>query len=494
MNPYDLLESVLVAIENGLKDDITIDVLADKFKLSTRHLQRLFSMAFNQSPGAYIRSRKLAASIDDLLNTNLNILDIALDYTFEYEQSYIRSFRREYGITPGDLRKTGKILKITPPLQLFNSQKYPSGVMFGPEIVVVPQFCVIGKRHKMPPRDGIVMPQSFVKQFLEKERQNIPNPINQNKLIYVTSEGEEDAEYAYSMPALQVRTLDAIPEGLDGYTFPTSLCAKFHFICSDPDEFNLYVGDEMFKAINDFMDSEDQKYFLERKKVDIVISDPSDRYETHSQNEPWRLTEIEWFSPVIKKTLLKIPPTSPSGIKGVRKQELPALRFIGRKCVETTDPPNILNLLDNWQINGWFDGIEKQACINYKTFFDGGNAYVNLARKKEGSSNEGKPFEHWMGMFVPEGTEVPQGYEAIDFPKMTVGICSAYGKRDELVNYESKCRNKLTEEGFIPKNPPWFFRRFNWLEFFKEDVYGKRLLDYCYPACEAPFIYPKPAL
>ncbi len=483
-NPYDLLEGVLVSIEKGLKEYINADSIADEFGLSERHLQRLFKFAFNLSIGSYIRSRKLAASIDDLLTTDLNVLDIALDYTFEYEQSYIRSFRREYGITPGDLRKTGKILKITPPLQLFNSQKHPNGVMFGPEIVVVPQFHVIGKKHKMPPRDGIVLPQSFVRQFLEKELQSIPNAINQNRSIYVTSEGEEDADYAYSMPAVQVRTLDAIPEGLDGYTFPTSLCAKFHFICNDPDEFNLYVGDEMFKAINDFMDSEDQKYFLERKKVDIVISDPSDRYGNHSQNEPWRLTEIEWFSPVIKKTLLKIPPISPSGIKDVRKQELPALRFIGRKCAETPDLPNILKLLDNWQLNGWFDVIEKQAGINYKTFFDGGDAYINLARKKEGSSNEGKLFEHWMGMFVPEGTAVPDGYEAIDFPKMTIGVCSAYGKRDELVNYEAECRNKLTEEGLVPRNTPWFFRRFNWLEFYKEDIYGKRLLDYCYPAYE----------
>jgi len=485
MNPYDLLESVLSAIENGLKEGITIDSAADGFKLSTRHLQRLFKLAFNQSMGSYIRSRKLAASIDDLLNTNLNILDIALDYDFEYEQSYIRSFRREYGITPGDLRKTGKILKITPPLQLFNSQKYSNGIMFGPEIVVVPRFHVVGKRHKLLARDGIILPQFFAKQFFDKEQQNIPNAINQNKLIYVTSEAEEDADYAYSMPAVQVRTLDAIPQGFEGYTFPTSLCAKFHFICNDSDEFNLYVGDEMFKAINDFMDSEDQKYFLERKKVDIVISDLSDRYENYSQKEPWRMTKIEWFSPVIKKTLLKIPPTSPSGIKNVYKQELPALRFIGKKCLETSDPPNILKLLDNWQLNRWFDNIEKQSGIDYKTFFEGGNAYINLARKKDGPLKGDGIFEHWMGMFTPEGMEIPQGYEMIDFPKMTIGVCSVYGKRDEIVNYENECRNKLTEEGFAPENAPWYFRRFNWREFYTEDAYGKRLLDYCYPVAES---------
>jgi len=103
---YDLLEKVLTNIEEGVRDGINGDIVAKKHTLSERHLQRLFKSAFNQSLGLYIRSCKLAASINDLLNTNLTVLDIAIDYGFEYEQSYIRSFKREFGITPGNLRKT----------------------------------------------------------------------------------------------------------------------------------------------------------------------------------------------------------------------------------------------------------------------------------------------------------------------------------------------------------------------------------------------------
>jgi len=113
-----LLKSVLTAIEERLQEDLNVELIAGEFNLSSRHLQRLFKFICNQSLGLYIRSRKLAASIDDLLNTDLNILDIAISYGFEYEQSYIRSFKREYGITPGDLRKTRQIVKIKHPLQL----------------------------------------------------------------------------------------------------------------------------------------------------------------------------------------------------------------------------------------------------------------------------------------------------------------------------------------------------------------------------------------
>jgi AraC-like DNA-binding protein/ABC-type glycerol-3-phosphate transport system substrate-binding protein len=136
MNTF--LDCILDVIEYNF-EEINIDLISDDFGISSRHLQRLFKLVFNQSLGAYIRSRKLAASVDDLLNTRLNILSIALDYGFEYEQSYIRSFRQEYGITPGDVRKTEKLLKITPPppLNLLNSQSCFYYFMFGAETAVI---------------------------------------------------------------------------------------------------------------------------------------------------------------------------------------------------------------------------------------------------------------------------------------------------------------------------------------------------------------------
>jgi AraC family transcriptional regulator len=478
LKPFDLLENILIDIEHDIKNAVTIGALAEKYSLSERHLHRLFKFAFKQTIAGYIRSRKLAASIDDLLNTDLNVLDIALDYDFEYEQSYIRSFLREYGITPGGLRKTGKILKITPPLQLFNAQQYPDGIVFGPEIVVIPQFHVIGKRYKIPFRDSMLMPISVTKQCLSELPADIPNVVNPYEQIVISSEAAEDADYWYFMPAIRVKSLDIVPEGFDSYTFPTSLCAKFRFINNNADpsgtpEFNLYNANGMFKAINDFMDSEDQQYFLERKRVDIGISV---RDECYPAEQPGSYSHHGWFAPVIKKTSLKIPSLSPSGIKKAYKQELPALRFIGKKCVETAEPVKVLNLLDNWQLNRWFDAIEKQSGIDYKTFCEGGDAYINLVRKK------GALYEHWMGMFTPGETGVPDGYEAIDFPPMAISVCRVYGKRDEIVDYETECRDKLTAEGFAPENAPWYLRRFNWHCFFKEDVYGKRLLDYCYPA------------
>ena len=113
LRSYDLLGSVLIDIEKGIRDGVNVTSLAEKYVLSERHLQRLFKSAFMQSLADYIRSRRLAASLDELLKTNFKLFDIALNHGFCYEQSFIRAFKSEFGMTPGDFRKSGHIVKET---------------------------------------------------------------------------------------------------------------------------------------------------------------------------------------------------------------------------------------------------------------------------------------------------------------------------------------------------------------------------------------------
>jgi len=138
--PYKMLENVIYEIESGLKININADYLADKFAMSPTNLRRLFKNAFGQSIGTYIRSRKMAASIDDLKKTNLNVLDIAFAYGLDYEQSFIRAFKREYGLTPGKLRKSGKPVDIKPPFSLIDFGKQENAPAFGPDVITEPKY------------------------------------------------------------------------------------------------------------------------------------------------------------------------------------------------------------------------------------------------------------------------------------------------------------------------------------------------------------------
>jgi len=264
--PGDLLENLINEIEKRIKEDINADFLADKLGISSVHLQRLFKFAFKQSLGAYIRSRKLTASLDSLLSTNSNLLNIALEYGFEYEQSYIRTFKREFGVTPGDLRKTGQIIKIKPPLRLLEENKLSDSVFFGPDIVMIPQFHIIGKVHQVSHDVSVNQINELVNYFWENERKQIKKPVNPNIFIGLTRNIDWEKKHSEYITAVQVENLKKVPQGLIGNTFKTSICARFRYIGQQPypSDNNNNLAYMMYNGMNKYIQNKQAKYVLLR--------------------------------------------------------------------------------------------------------------------------------------------------------------------------------------------------------------------------------------
>jgi len=292
--PSDLLESVLNEIEKRIKKDINADFLADNAGLSSVHLQRLFKFAFNQSLGTYIRSRKLTASLESLLTTNSNLVSIALEYGFEYEQSYVRSFKREFGVTPGIIRRTGQIAKVTPPLNLHGAQLFENCIIFNPEIVMVPQFHVIGRKHQVPYIDTIKHIKKLMIHFLENERSKIADMAEPNVYIGLMGTGGIGTDYYWYLPSIRVKALKNIPEGFEGYTLNPSLYAKFRYIGQHHYlDINQENSVDIHSVIGKFFNCEygrnfcllDDTYFVK------IYGLPCDE----------NLCQIEWFTPIKKK-------------------------------------------------------------------------------------------------------------------------------------------------------------------------------------------------
>jgi AraC family transcriptional regulator len=290
--PGDLLKSVLNEIEYRIKEDINADSLAASLGYSSIHLYRLFKLAFKQSLGSYIRSRKLTASLESLLNTKTKMLDIAIESGFEYEQSYIRSFKREFGVTPGIARKTNQIIKVTPPLNLIGAKLFDNGIMLKPEIVIVPQFHVIGRKHQMPLKESTVyLAPKSAKHFCENDRTKIPSITNHNVYIGLTRTGGKDADYNWYMPSVQVKSLKHIPEGFEGYIFNSALCAMFRYIGQHHYyEINRNRAKSMYSAIEKFFDCGYGYEFY--KNINIFFE------KIDASSYDGNVCQMEWFTPI----------------------------------------------------------------------------------------------------------------------------------------------------------------------------------------------------
>jgi AraC family transcriptional regulator len=296
LRPYNLLENVLIDIENDIRKSINAGDLAEKYELSERHLRRLFRFAFNQPLCSYIRSRKLAVSLGDLLKTDTNVINVAVNYGFDYEQSYIRAFKREFGITPGELRKNEQkhVIKVKPPLHLFDESKLSDGVLFGPDFVMVPQFHIIGKRSRVPFDVSASLAPELGKLFWTNERSLIKSVINSGVYIGFTDNINWEAGHSDYMPSVMVDNIEEIPNGLCGNTFEASLCARFRYIGQHHYyELSKYTAEAMYNAILRYADDQQSKYNLSLnafyfEKVDTGLYDG-------------KYCQMEWFSPVVEK-------------------------------------------------------------------------------------------------------------------------------------------------------------------------------------------------
>lgn len=101
-------------IEANLKEDISVQNVAEHVYLSPFFLQRGFSTMTGFGIGEYIRCRRLYQAALDLRNSDAKVIDIALRYCYETPESFARAFARFHGATPLQVRDGAAIQPFLP--------------------------------------------------------------------------------------------------------------------------------------------------------------------------------------------------------------------------------------------------------------------------------------------------------------------------------------------------------------------------------------------
>ena len=88
LNYLEKVQAGVDYIEVHLDHAFTLADVAEAACMSQWHFQRVFKALTNETLKAYIRSRRIANSMDALLRSEQTILDIALAAGFESHESY----------------------------------------------------------------------------------------------------------------------------------------------------------------------------------------------------------------------------------------------------------------------------------------------------------------------------------------------------------------------------------------------------------------------
>ena len=106
MDQTGIIRDLLSWLESHLDKPLSIDNVAVRAGYSKWHLQRMFKEVTGQAIGAYIRGRRLSKSAVALRLTARPILDIALQYRFDSQQTFTRAFKRQFAMTPAYYRRS----------------------------------------------------------------------------------------------------------------------------------------------------------------------------------------------------------------------------------------------------------------------------------------------------------------------------------------------------------------------------------------------------
>lgn len=106
MDQAGIVRELLVWLESHLDQPLSLDNVAHKAGYSKWHLQRMFKNITGHAIGAYIRSRRLSKAAVALRLTARPILDIALQYRFDSQQTFTRAFKKQFNQTPASYRRS----------------------------------------------------------------------------------------------------------------------------------------------------------------------------------------------------------------------------------------------------------------------------------------------------------------------------------------------------------------------------------------------------
>ena len=105
----ELRKRIIAYIGKNFRDqELSLEKMAEDFEISYYHLSRLFNDCMQMNFASYLAGLRLEYSTELLRTTNYSVEQVAQQAGFLQSGSFIRAFKKYYGVTPGKYREERK--------------------------------------------------------------------------------------------------------------------------------------------------------------------------------------------------------------------------------------------------------------------------------------------------------------------------------------------------------------------------------------------------
>lgn len=228
----ELVTTVFSLVESHIHEPLDLEALSARVGLSPFHLHHVVHELTGKPLIEYLRARRLAASLEDLLLTDRRVVDIALDYCFDYEQSYIRAFRKQFGLTPGAYRRTRPVLGIAGSLrERVWSALGENGILVSPRTMMIPGYETVGLSRVFGMDAGDDSATVLANESWAAVNGATGGAFSSTRYTGVVSRTDSPGSWRY-FAGFEVgsRAPDAVRSGLSAFTVPSGRYVSFSWI------------------------------------------------------------------------------------------------------------------------------------------------------------------------------------------------------------------------------------------------------------------------
>ncbi|MNC20936.1 Right origin-binding protein [compost metagenome] len=200
-------------IENHLLEELSLDRISEQVNISKFHLLRIWKGATSTGLMEYVRRRRIALSLGDLIHERNSIEFISSKYSFGCERTYSRVFKEEFNISPAKWRRGPTPLQI---IDRFNADflhRAGEGLVYFHSTSVLPPFSIAGLEYQVDVNDNMANQTAnrLGVAFFYKDRSRIINPVNKDIYIGYTTVPEPFQGYTWYQPSVEINQSSIIP-------------------------------------------------------------------------------------------------------------------------------------------------------------------------------------------------------------------------------------------------------------------------------------------